>query len=590
MPRPERIRVDLQGDNLKLAVDGSDMVQDLQQLREGLDAVEGNLITTTDKLHAIELWADTVNRDLADLRGRVRNDQLVVGSGDPAKDEVAIDAALAQLKVKPGVLYLEGTVYFPNKYLEFPAGMVGLEGLNNARVICRKVGGVQCGWQANYTPQWQFDCTAPAFGEEIKITGSSAGVPLPQPGDWVLVKSEDVIPDVLPHYGDGGSQCPMELHQVDHVKGSDTLVLTDCVIDPIQASGKLAIVPMLSGRFIRNLRAVSAPDVVQGDYQVFCMFNATEGAVIEGVTLERNGPGAVSFQFSADFLMTRCNIYGTARADIVYGVTVGVVNRGLVRECNLIGTRHAFTTTGGAGNAALKRRWGTALNTAIEDCFVSAATKTDGNSRIALDTHSEGWGIRFSRNVIVISGTAGNVGIQTRSRATVIEGNLVLAGRSKVISSNAKSIRSYGADTIIKDNMIQNGWLAIQLYDGAKRAVIQGNMAVNVSGPLVYQATPSDGHQIRDNVVTNCGQLQTGTPAISKSAIVLPFGTGHEITGNQLRKFSNVSSMDLGDRTPADVWVAGNYTRGYGANKVGFGGPGEAAMEAAYSGRNVTDT
>lgn len=566
-------------DKLKDGVD--DLVGEIAEVAQKLDELEGRFSLLEEfSLHTHELAIGS------------SGDQLVTGSGDAAADESNLKAALQALSHIPGTLWLQGNVIFPNEYLEFPDTMTALRGRGGmAQILSNRTGGVCCGWRGHWRPtsrpQDAWPCRTTGAMKSFVHAEPDTSRELPQPGQWIVIWSDDEIQDVQPHHGQNGKQHPMELHQVEAVYPSENKIkLADPVIDEIATNGRFVVVDMLPDRLVEDVCFEQlAPS--QSPYTVAIYLGCCLDATLRRVRQSRMGSGSISFQYSANCLMTGCDVAGSFAVESVYGVTLGVTNGVQVANSVLSGTRHPVTTMSGHGTG--NRRWGTPIATVVEHCVVNVPSKDDGNSRIGLDTHAEGYLFTVRDCLVRVGGDVNSVGIQTRSRRSQIINNTIIGGaRESDGISLVKAIRSYAADALIQGNTIINAWLGIGLHgEYCRRNVVLDNVLLNCRGPGIYAPDCGDGQRIERNSFVDCGQAPGGNPSLSASPIMLITGTKHRVLSNGIDRHRNQTSVDVGDRTTADVAAAGNVMLGYG--NTGITGVHQISFEAEFAGKNFID-
>ena len=245
-------------------------------------------------------------------------------------------------------------------------------------------------WRRRQRPQSEhWYAGSMASGGRAEFFEHSEGVV--ERGDWVAIKSEDELP-IAPHHRDGAN-FPLELHQVQHVRGN-RIYVAGHIVDDMQTAVMWCRWPMAQGVTVADLSFEWSSEVDQHPYAVCLLFNATAGNRVENVDINRDGAGSIQWQMSAEATASGIRIGGSDRLESVYGIVAGCVNGLIVSDFAISGTRHAFTTT--AGSAAGSSRWGTPLNVRLNNGIVNCPTKVDSDryySTIGLDTHSEGFGV-----------------------------------------------------------------------------------------------------------------------------------------------------------------------------------------------------
>jgi hypothetical protein len=165
-------------------------------------------------------------------------------------------------------------------------------------------------------------------------------------GEWVVLWSENQLTGVIPHFGHGSGQHPMEIHCVHHWDEANRRAYVEgFVVDRLDAAANASAcrLPMLRNIVVRDLTFVHRAPVL-GNYSTTLYFNACQNVLLDHVTIDRAGPGCIWFNLCADSTVRGVTFEGTASVDGNYGFVAGAVN-GLDIQAHVKGTRHAFTTT-----------------------------------------------------------------------------------------------------------------------------------------------------------------------------------------------------------------------------------------------------
>ena len=575
----------------------------------------------------------------------------IVGTGGEDRDDALLSRAVSELNAAGrGTLLIDGTVIVKRTHA-FTAA-VSLQGAapdatiesrisNSARVFS---------WSSGFSVYKQARFPIRTTRERAAFFESSEEDL--REGEWVALWSENQLTGVIPHYGHGSGQHPLELHCVHHWDAANRRAYVEgFVVDRLdpEANASGCRVPMLRNIVVRDLTFVHrAPK--QGNYSTALYFNACENVLLDHVTFDRAGPGAIWFNFCADSTVRAVTVEGTVAVDGVYGFVAGAVN-GLDIQAYVKGTRHAFTTTSsmsynlswpvesvdaeadalrvpghsvrdgqavglegklpeglapwrvywvvnaqpnviqladepggepvdlGQAKGALRLlrrgRWGTPLGVRYSgkvDCSSKIEPGRPVRTRLAVDTHAEGWGIVFKDLDIYVGGDTCNIGAQTRSRNTVFD-NVRVFG-----SGVSKGLRAFGANAIFRNCHVEGGWTGLGIYPAANRVMeahrvrIDGCTFLSMTGPGVH-IYGGEGHTITRCVFDRCGQQSTVNPFRPSAHIVVAGGArGVRIAQNDLPRRGTVQySIAAEQIPPSELTVVGNTMDGYGPGRAGFG-------------------
>ena len=575
----------------------------------------------------------------------------VTGTGDADRDDARLTGAVAELNAAGrGTLLIDGTVIV-TKTQAFTAPISLMGAAPDATIESRITNSARVfKWDPGFSVY-----EAPRFpistSQDRAAFFESPEEDLRE-GDWVVLWSENQLTGVIPHYGHGAGQHPMEVHCVHHWDAANRRAYVEgFVVDRMDAAANASgcRVPMMRNIVVRDLIFVHrAP--VQGAYSTALHFNACQNVLLDHVTFDRAGPGAIWFGFCADSTVRSVTLEGTAAVDGVYGFVAAAVN-GLDIQAHAKGTRHVFTTTssmsynlswpvesvdaaadvlrvpghsvrdgqavgldgalpgglapqrvywvvsaqpdmvqlaaepGGPpvdlseaeGDLSLQRkgRWGTPLGVRYSgkvDCSSKIAPGESVRTRVAVDTHAEGWGIVFKDLDIYVGGDACNVAAQTRSRNTVFD-NVRVYG-----SGVSKGLRAYAENAIVRNCHVESGWIGLAINPAATGVMeahgvrVDGCTFTSTSGPGVY-IHGGEGHTITRCVFDRCGQNATTNPFRPAAHIILGRGVrGVRIAQNDMPRRGTMRYSIAADQLgPSELTVVGNTVDGYGSGRVGFG-------------------
>ena len=269
----------------------------------------------------------------------------VTGTGDPEQDDALLIRAVSELNAAGhGTLLIDGTVIVVRTH-DFTAP-VSLQGAApDATIESRLVhGGRVFSWNRRFSlasqPRFPIHTTREraAFFESPEEDIRE--------GEWMVLWSENQLEGVIPHYGHGSGQHPMELHCVHHWDGDKRRAYVEgFVVDRLDAAANASgcRVPMLRNIVVRDLTFVHRAPTLR-NYSTTLYFNACQNVLLDHVTIDRAGPGCIWFNLCADSTVRGVAMEGTASVDGNYGFVAGAVN-GLDIQAYVKGTRHAFTTT-----------------------------------------------------------------------------------------------------------------------------------------------------------------------------------------------------------------------------------------------------
>lgn len=512
----------------------------------------------------------------------VRNrDAVVKGTGVSALDQANLEAAKDHLNAQGGgTLWIDGEVFLDGN-LSFAAA-VSLRGLHTDSAMNVKSGAIQ--WGTSYDPTLVASGTIDPTGAfAIGFQNPSISI---DPGDWVLVWSDDNLTGMQPHLTNNR---PMELHQVKEVR-SGLYLLDDFIVDALTTNPQIAKVDMLKGVTVSNLRLRYSG--VAENTRLFDV-RRLAGATFENLLWEHEGPGPIVVSVCADINFYNVSCHGKHNYDTGFGyhMVCGVVNGLRFADSDVRGVRHVFTTSGFDEGSS---RYGTPRNVVVDNIRCGNNNKSTG-SHIMLDTHSEGWGVVIQNcNVEIPRG--GCYAGSARARHTIFRNNRIFG--SSTTSDWAIAFAVYADDCEVVGNEVEGCWMGVDsriinggtyMPNGTK--VISNSFRDMLSHCVGIRG--GEGHRVVKNDFQDFGgTAYSGTNEYTRSAVHVDDGTDIRITLNDMPKSSsNLYSVHGGNCDPTDLEVVGNVCTGYGSGVVGFdtGPTTGASLEAAYAGLNWVD-
>lgn len=464
-------------------------------------------------------------------------------------------------------------------------------------------------------------------------------------GDWVLIWSDDEVPNVSPHLD---IQYPAELHRVARIKdvsGTDTYVLSDPVRDAFTTRPKIEVVPLTRGVGVADVRLQSTDQPANTAWTSF-QFQRCLSPRVERLFTEESGCGDLQFNYCADVQVNDFSgLQQGANSNDVYGVVAGTCNGVLFQDSTWHETRHLFTTFGAKRTAAswavgqtilsinvwrtsagkLYRatttgttgatapthtsgtasdggvawqyvcntsssegiRFGGPLNAVVKNVTGYCGTSDQDEGMVIFDTHPEGHGVLFDTCRTFSGGVSGIVtyGFSSRSRHTELRRCEVHAKENGAVYGFYSS--GYGSS--VRDSLFRNTWYGVRAQARDALSCRGSEFVDNFGNAFRIQA--GNDHEFDGNVVSGgCAQASTDETFIKVIA-----GTGHKIMRNQLYKGTNTWSVSV-DQAPSGTWrdhvdFRHNYVEGYGSGAIGSdtGTTPGASMETEYASHNFTD-
>ena len=518
---------------------------------------------------------------------------VVRGTGNSATDDTNLSNAVTQLNLwGRGTLVIDGPVFMTaTKNFTGPINLVGLD--QNAEIISSSVnGGIT--WNNTFTHSSLTSyniSTAERRQEFINISGIGY---TPASGDWIMVWSEDTIPEVEPHSASTLEKIA-ELHQVaDYDPSLQRIFLADFVVDQISISGKLVVIPMTNDIVVENLKFSQTVD--PPDFTSMLRFRACNNVNVRNIHLKRGGGGDISANYSANVKITDILIEGAQKNDGTYGVIALIVNGFLFKDSIVYGTRHIFTTGAGFSDTSPTRRYGTPLGCMVDNVQGYVYTKVDPtgvlSSRVGFDTHAEGWNVDFNNCTVTVNGDNGvaNVGMQTRSRNTNFRNCRIIGNYDVGALNGPKGIRVLGKDAVIQDCYIEGIWRGIETLESfdtgvANRTIIKNTTFRNLLERPIFFGEGS-GHLVDGCIFQNC--------ANSAPACLINFaeGSGHMVTNCLMPKRNNDIAVHQSGLGVGSFTIANNILTGYSSplssGPLGFASLNGDAFETAFANKNTT--
>lgn len=499
----------------------------------GTGVVDTAVSTTSNNAVRNSAITQYVNRS-----GRVRStDYVIKGSGDTATDDAAWTAAIAQFNSQGygGTIWLDGEVRI-NSLKEFGNHVPKVRGLSNdaAMLVTSNLGRIRNanGWAAPCSTAGGSVLPATYEGQSLVSSPNLAF----SPGDWMMIWSNNNLPNVVPHYS-GGNQYPCEMHMVQFNRGGSSYDIQDLVLDDLTVSPQIAKIPMKTQPNSKRSDAIFADFTIRqaSSYNANVLFHlhCLNGVLFENVNWELSataaGPGYAWFRACANIHVRGCDNDGLNGTDGTkgygYWFVVDAVNGFHMTDCNSRRQRHSFTTTAHVDNGS-NSRWGTP-----HACSVTNS-RFWSNYEIAnpqpLDTHAEGKNITFENNDFYLPGEPYfGYGIGGRARNVTIKSNRFWGPKGKP----SYGIRNYAYNTIITDNDFHDVWVPIlhAVLNGQymNHCVIEQNRMHGTSLSTGYAIGIDGGtdHRIRNNLIED----------YNRRAIEIKGGSNIEISGNTIR-------------------------------------------------------
>ena len=459
------------------------------------------------------------------------HDVLVTGSGLEA-DALNLAAAVDQLNSwGDGRLLLDGHVILTGD-LAFE-GAISMGGVTPAAELdIRSDSASPITWNFYYNPKTE---TTYSFSQDCEFADffTPSGTTFSD-GDWVCMWSNDVITDNAAHSGRTGNNYPMEIHQVHEWDGVNGQAYTaDPIVYHMQTTPLFCKMTPSTGIHVFDLQMYWGGSGTMNDYQRAMYFKNCFGVRIYNVRFPRNGPGQIHISYCADVEIDRLSMFGQNNTesgyDGTYGITAEVVNGVRVTNSFLVGSRHAFTTAGTGSTT----RWGVPLNCAVEgNTVLVPPVKFDDTPdwlpRVALDCHSEGYGVTFSDNDIYITATDSSTGINSRSRATVVKNNRIHGGHYSSVDRPLaqQGIVVCGKESVVEGNFVDRCAIGIRASTHSSDYQVYGtdimigrNTITNCTNNAILLV--GDRAHVYQNKFRNCAYRAGTIPFRIKSLIQL---------------------------------------------------------------------
>ncbi|WAA19652.1 tailspike protein [Gordonia phage Dalilpop] len=197
-------------------------------------------------------------------------------------------------------------------------------------------------------------------------------------GDWILIRSAEVFPNSV-----AGSKIG-ELHRVRQIDGT-TQLRTVSNLDYTYAPTTTSVIKFVMAQGVRVLGAGEFLNTLGANMKLpMLRFTACADLAVDASILGAGGPGVT---VSADTLFTvrarvRDSLNDEGNGNFGYGVEAfGASCHGDV-HVDMVGGRHAFTTTSGATTASVPRH-------------INVTGTAEGLTNTAWDSHEEGEFIHF---------------------------------------------------------------------------------------------------------------------------------------------------------------------------------------------------
>jgi hypothetical protein len=507
-----------------------------------------------------QIFAD-VARKLETLEAKASKvDVTVTGTGNADQDEQSLKKALTYLQGSKRTLWLAGDIF--SRSWNRIGSSIAVRGKDGAHMKILSEGAFV--YSKSGFPSKPYS-THPKATAIAGYDCFQTEAPLPvKRGDWVLLYSDDQL-IVHPHNGVSGYQSPAEIHRVERVDGN-IVYIAGAMIDNIATNGRVAKLPEpIQSPLIENV-SFEFVGQTQANYASCLYLSGCASPRLVNVRIYSDGPGAINMKYCMDGSIDSPTVEGTKAADGVYGIMLSLCNGIIVNQGHMNGTRHPITSS--SGFAVGRRRYGTPCNVIVNGGVWNIMTKLNGKSRIGVDTHAEGKGWVHDGLVINVgsNNALSNYGANSRSRNTIWK-NCTFRGNS----FRGTGLSIYSPNVVVQNCLFENLlWpLRLRYYAQTNKPewfsnlVVKGNTFRNCLGPAVW-VKHGNNHTIAHNIVENCGERAGGNPQYESCLVLLEYGTGHRVIGNDLPKSKNKYSIAQYNRKPQDIYVAGNYLTDYG--------------------------
>lgn len=221
-------------------------------------------------------------------------------------------------------------------------------------------------------------------------------------GDWVRLRSEDAF--------DAGTTNIGEIQQIDGIAGNVlTMVLPLSDTYEVADTGTVDLVTLRMNITLRDFKMVGASS---SKNQYAMELDQVHDVRIENLTIEDFWDRSIYIKDVVDVDITNCNIRGSNRANLGYGVCLAnVTQRASVRGNHFEDCRHAFTHSYTGGNYGIGRDIIVDGNTAV-----GGLTNTVGQ----FNTHNTCEHVIFSNNTVT-----GDMGFSLGAPHTTVIGNYI---------------------------------------------------------------------------------------------------------------------------------------------------------------------
>lgn len=388
----------------------------------------------------------------------------------------------------------------------------------------------------------------PVGSKTVSLSGHSLS-----PGDWVLVRSEDVFD---PH---STSITHGELIQVASV-GTGTVTFRTSVCDEYTTG--VTITPVTMNRDVVIRGGVIRGDGVAGSDKGGLRASLAENLTLDGVKFHRIDRAHVFIRDSVNARVENCIFDYAESTTMGYGVAFNDSTRdSTVKFCTFRAVRHAFTTgnTSGPGVGGVVRRALFFGNTVEDTTYATSGSQLGGD---AIDTHTAAEDIWIIQNSI--NASAGK-GINMECVSGVISGNTIEDAVGNGIDYHNEANRA-GRVTISGNVVRRSGDNGIMARTGgrgsqvpAESLVVRGNRVEDSTnngiqcGYILYDR----GVVVSGNTVTRAGGA--GVRLLKLDGVVCHGNvvTGGATMGFEFDRLSNSvlgpDSVDSG--TPTGSWT-----------------------------------
>lgn len=515
---------------------------------------------------------------------------VVSGQDDPTKDVPAIQAAIASCHgdgggtvwVK-GTLYLNTDIYFSSQPSGGSWNPVSLRGFDDTATI-KTSPGVQLLWGSWYDSYSSLSFTSinPVTTGDNSFTFSAGALSLSN-GDYLQFASNDTVPDQGWH---DGTWIPRSYEMLRYMftKGASTHVVDHNFADLYSTSPRVAIMPMLKGVKITDIRFINDGGVTP-DGHSFDIRNCADGCV-EGCTFGDDAASGIWMKHCANFHIrhnTFGRLYNWSDSNAYTTLHGGCLNCS-VHDNVIYPGRHAYTSGNATGEGGVRR--GTNRGCSFRNNTVIGSGQSDGGGLGIVDTHYEGFETVIQGNTIHVGNDAGNSAIYLRARNTIACDNIITGGTNTRAALCRTSNCTFTRNTL--RGFSHGPALAAPTNATCDNFVFADNTVIDLDGSGV-KLSAGNNHSVVGNRFIRTSHTEDST-YVKPTHVHITGGLGHIIENNAMSKYTNTYSIYLENSPISSAnFVRSNNCRGYGSGVLGVGGTNFSAWESDFASQNDTD-